>query len=114
MSRQYMRKPDVEALENAASTIQREEQKLEEATFSGGPAAKAKSFADRVSDAYDEPHMTTASKQNMKPSPQAVDDAARCIQREESKLYGGGPMPGGPASTAQSFAAKVNREENQQ
>jgi hypothetical protein len=108
--RYYTNKPDVENLENAASTIQREEQKVEETTRPGGPgiyyiffflhgnfkliinhlflAAKAKSFADRAADVYDEPKISTINRpveRNPKPSPQAVDDAARTIQREEAK-----------------------------
>ncbi|CAG8734832.1 13725_t:CDS:2, partial [Rhizophagus irregularis] len=71
MSQQNTGKPDVEALENAASVIQ---------------PSKAKSLADKAADMYDESGTATINKKiNLK----NIDDAARTIQREESKICGG-------------------------
>ncbi|CAB4495787.1 uncharacterized protein OCT59_029066 [Rhizophagus irregularis] len=109
MSQQNTGKPDVEALENAASVIQREEQKLAGHNISGGAASKAKSLADKAADMYDESGTATINKKiNLK----NIDDAARTIQREESKICGGETPSSGAAAAAQSFAARVSRGED--
>ncbi|GBB86114.1 hypothetical protein RclHR1_12580002 [Rhizophagus clarus] len=109
MSQQSTGKPNVEALENAASVIQREEQKLAGQNLPKGAASKAKSLADKAANMYDEPNTTTI---NEKINPKDIDDAARTIQREESKLCEGETPAGGAAAAAQSFAARVGRGED--
>jgi hypothetical protein len=90
-------------------------------------SAKAKSFADKTADIYDEPNNATIDKKYVRLNPELVDDAARTIEREESKLHGVGVATGGAGIIniiiildfyhrslllIIKFAARVRREEN--
>ncbi|GET04513.1 hypothetical protein RCL_jg7916.t1 [Rhizophagus clarus] len=90
-------KSDIEALEEAATIIQREE------------TEKAKALVDQAASTYDEPDVSPIpfkENRNEKACPELVIDAQRTIQREEAKLHGGENPPDGAAAAAQSIASR--------
>ncbi|CAI2168728.1 7768_t:CDS:2, partial [Funneliformis geosporum] len=80
---------DPNTVKRAASNLQREEQKAKGYTPAGGAAARAQSIADRAARGQTIVQDNPIEQNIDAVDAEAVNDASRMLNREESKLYGG-------------------------